>query len=136
MASSNPGITNLDVEAQFPTADAPTANAATSRATRAAENIEAQRAGESYGDPSGKLWSMYLTEAEKQDKEITESWKGDTDGILVFTGLFSATVAAFIIESYKKLSPDSAMQRSHCSHKYLINLSISRTGSLSRTSRH
>ncbi len=69
---------------------------------------------------------MYLTEAEKQDTEVTESWKGDTDGILVFvspgpvpfvhihhlkyilkTGLFSATVAAFIIEIYKKLSPDS-----------------------------
>ncbi|KAH8982758.1 hypothetical protein EDB86DRAFT_2771803, partial [Lactarius hatsudake] len=53
-------------------------------------------------------WSMYLTEAEKQDMRVTESWKGDTDGILVFTGLFSATVAAFLIESYKKLSPDSS----------------------------
>ncbi|KAH9026098.1 hypothetical protein EDB84DRAFT_1420142, partial [Lactarius hengduanensis] len=50
---------------------------------------------------------MYLTEAEKQDKEVTETWKGDTDGILVFTGLFSATVASFIIESYQNLSPDS-----------------------------
>ena len=68
---------------------------------------------------------MYLTEAEKQDTEVTESWKGDTDGILVFvspgpvspvhvhrlkhtlkTGLFSATVASFIIESYQNLSPD------------------------------
>ncbi len=27
---------------------------------------------------------MYLTEAEKQDTEVTESWKGDTEGILVF----------------------------------------------------
>ncbi|KAI9447532.1 hypothetical protein H4582DRAFT_2137090, partial [Lactarius indigo] len=53
------------------------------------------------------LWSMYLTEAEKQDAEVLESWKGDANGILVFTGLFSATVAAFIIESYKQLSPDS-----------------------------
>ncbi|KAH8981019.1 hypothetical protein EDB92DRAFT_1805449, partial [Lactarius akahatsu] len=53
------------------------------------------------------LWSMYLTEAEKQDKEVTETWKGDTDRILVFTGLFSATVASFIIESYQNLSPDS-----------------------------
>jgi hypothetical protein len=70
---------------------------------------------------------MYLTEAEKQDKEVAESWKGDTDGILVFvshrlvllqcqclkknilkTGLFSATVASFIIESYQNLSPDSS----------------------------
>ncbi|KAF8269078.1 hypothetical protein EI94DRAFT_1447824, partial [Lactarius quietus] len=51
-------------------------------------------------------WSIYLTEAEKQDTELTESWKSDTKGILVFTGLFSATVALFIIKSYKKLSPD------------------------------
>ena len=40
--------------------------------------------GENYGDPSGRLWMMYLTEAEKEDKEITESWQGDADGILVF----------------------------------------------------
>ncbi|KAH9015802.1 hypothetical protein EDB85DRAFT_1875500, partial [Lactarius pseudohatsudake] len=64
--------------------------------------------GENYGDSAGGLWSLYLTEAEKQDKELYESLKGDADGILVFTGLFSATVAAFIIESYKKLSPDSS----------------------------
>ncbi|KAH9071478.1 hypothetical protein EDB83DRAFT_2198475, partial [Lactarius deliciosus] len=62
---------------------------------------------ENHGDPSDGLWSIYLTEAEKEDMQLTESWKGDTDGILVFTGLFSATVAAFLIESYKKLSPDS-----------------------------
>ncbi|KAH9170378.1 hypothetical protein EDB89DRAFT_2098028, partial [Lactarius sanguifluus] len=70
-----------------------------------AGNPDPQR-GEKYGDPSDGLWSMYLTEAEKQDKDVTESWKGDTEGILVFTGLFSATVAAFIIESYKLLSPN------------------------------
>ncbi|KAI9467267.1 hypothetical protein BJY52DRAFT_1079426, partial [Lactarius psammicola] len=52
-------------------------------------------------------WSLYLDEVEKVDKGVTESWKGDTEGIIVFTGLFSATVAAFIVESYKKLSPDS-----------------------------
>ncbi|KAH9164082.1 hypothetical protein EDB89DRAFT_2078275 [Lactarius sanguifluus] len=69
-------------------------------------DTDAQR-GENYGDSSGRLWTMYLTEAEEQDKEITESWKGEAEGILVFTGLFSATVASFIIESYKQLSPDS-----------------------------
>ncbi|KAH9079595.1 hypothetical protein EDB83DRAFT_1291712 [Lactarius deliciosus] len=63
--------------------------------------------GEKFGDSSDGLWSMYLTEAEKQDKDVTESWKGDAEGILVFTGLFSATVAAFIIESYQNLSPKS-----------------------------
>ncbi|KAI0064224.1 hypothetical protein BV25DRAFT_295778 [Artomyces pyxidatus] len=60
-----------------------------------------------YGDSSGKLWTMYITQAGEYDKELAESWKGDMDGIIVFTGLFSATVAAFIIESYKQLSPDS-----------------------------
>ncbi len=43
--------------------------------------------GEKYGDSSDGLWSMYLTEAEKQDKDVTESWKGDTEGILVFVSL-------------------------------------------------
>ncbi|KAH9043054.1 hypothetical protein EDB85DRAFT_906141 [Lactarius pseudohatsudake] len=41
--------------------------------------------GEKFGDSSDGLWSMYLTEAEKQDKDVTESWKGDAEGILVFT---------------------------------------------------
>ncbi|KAI9438975.1 hypothetical protein H4582DRAFT_106978 [Lactarius indigo] len=71
-----------------------------------ADDPEVQR-DENQGDSSDGLWSMYLTEAEKQDTEVIESWKGDTNGILVFTGLFSATVAAFLVESYKKLSPDS-----------------------------
>ncbi|KAI9438708.1 hypothetical protein H4582DRAFT_1814466, partial [Lactarius indigo] len=59
------------------------------------------------GDPTDKTWSMYLSESEKYDMAISDGWKDDANGILVFTGLFSATVAAFIIESYKKLSPDS-----------------------------
>ena len=40
--------------------------------------------GGKYGDSSDTVWSMYLTSAEKQDKDITESWKRDTDGIIVF----------------------------------------------------
>ncbi|KAH9041597.1 hypothetical protein EDB85DRAFT_1365042 [Lactarius pseudohatsudake] len=69
-----------------------------------------QASTENYGDPSGKLWSMYLTEAKKEDGQITKKWTEDTNGVLVFTGLFSAIVAAFIMESYKKLSPDSGDQ--------------------------
>ena len=76
-----------------------------------------------------KMWAEYMEEAEKYDNRDAEAWKGDSDGILVFvrptlliplfisitnwnwkTGLFSATVGAFIIEFYKKLSPDSGGQ--------------------------
>ncbi|KAN0133856.1 hypothetical protein V8E53_008351 [Lactarius tabidus] len=58
-------------------------------------------------DSSDGLWSMYLTEAAKEDKEVTELWKRDTDGILVFTGMFSAVVVTFIRLGIEGLSPDS-----------------------------
>ncbi|KAH9954604.1 hypothetical protein BC827DRAFT_1158680 [Russula dissimulans] len=50
------------------------------------------------------LWAVVFNEGEKYDRTLVESWKGDMDGILIFTGLFSATVAAFIIDGYKYLS--------------------------------
>ncbi|KAH9003506.1 hypothetical protein EDB86DRAFT_2368109, partial [Lactarius hatsudake] len=56
------------------------------------------------------MWTLSLSQFEKHDREITDRWKSDTDGVLVFTGLFSATVAAFVIESYKRLSVDSGDQ--------------------------
>jgi hypothetical protein len=73
------------------------------------------------------MWTEYMIEAEKYDSRIAESWKANSDGLLVFirssllfplfiaittwkTGLFSATVGAFIIEFYKRLSPDSGHQ--------------------------
>ena len=40
--------------------------------------------GTNYGDSSNALFSMYLSRAEKFDKEQSESWKGNADGILVF----------------------------------------------------
>ncbi|KAJ7644704.1 hypothetical protein FB45DRAFT_298924, partial [Roridomyces roridus] len=67
---------------------------------------------EFYIDPNGeaaaaKLWSVYVSEAEKYDKSLVESWKSDMEGILIFAGLFSASLTAFIIESYPTLVPDS-----------------------------
>ncbi|KAH9164089.1 hypothetical protein EDB89DRAFT_2234088 [Lactarius sanguifluus] len=88
--------------------------------------------GENYGDSSGRLWMMYLSEAEKEDKEIIENWKVDTEGILVFTGLSSATVASFIVESYKQLSPDSSVTTSTSLLEYLRNLPTPPTGHLLR----
>lgn len=67
----------------------------------------AAHAGDTYSDSSGALFSMYLSRAENYDKEIAESWKADADGILIFTGLFSAIVAAFVIEGLKNLQPDT-----------------------------
>ncbi|KAJ7898667.1 hypothetical protein B0H14DRAFT_3853077 [Mycena olivaceomarginata] len=52
-------------------------------------------------------WSIYVSAAEKYDDALVESWKGDMDGLVIFSSLFSGIVAAFIIESYKTLQPDS-----------------------------
>ncbi|KZV70894.1 hypothetical protein PENSPDRAFT_752164 [Peniophora sp. CONT] len=57
-------------------------------------------------DLSDQFWSLYLSDAEKHDRLRAERWKGDMDGILIFTGLFAATVAAFVVYSLPTLSPD------------------------------
>ncbi|KAJ7785295.1 hypothetical protein DFH07DRAFT_726715, partial [Mycena maculata] len=54
-----------------------------------------------------KLWAVYISEAEKYDKSLAESWKSDMEGMLIFAGLFSTSLTAFIIESYTTLVPDS-----------------------------
>ncbi|KAJ7907408.1 hypothetical protein B0H13DRAFT_1477356, partial [Mycena leptocephala] len=53
------------------------------------------------------LWAVYVSEAEKYDKSLVESWKNDMEGMPIFAGLFSASLTAFLIESYKTLTPDS-----------------------------
>ncbi|KAF8147049.1 hypothetical protein K438DRAFT_1542825, partial [Mycena galopus ATCC 62051] len=53
-----------------------------------------------------KLWAVYISEAEKYDKALVESWKADMEGLLIFAGLFSATLTAFLLESYRSLTPD------------------------------
>ncbi len=78
-------------------------------------------------DSSGKLWSIYLAEADEQDEEVTELWRREADSILVFvsvnipfhvylyrpskailkTGLFSSVIATFLSLSYYGLFPDS-----------------------------
>ncbi|KAH9173675.1 hypothetical protein EDB89DRAFT_1849714, partial [Lactarius sanguifluus] len=59
-----------------------------------------------YSDSSGAIFSMYITRALEFDDENVENWKGGADGILVFTGIFSATVATFIAMSYPNLQQD------------------------------
>ncbi|KAI9439619.1 hypothetical protein H4582DRAFT_1850790, partial [Lactarius indigo] len=49
---------------------------------------------------------MYIDRALKFDDENVENWKGGADGILVFTGVFSSTVATFIAMSYPTLNQD------------------------------
>ncbi|KAJ7578508.1 hypothetical protein C8J56DRAFT_797158 [Mycena floridula] len=54
------------------------------------------------------VFSSYVREAKIYDEAMVSRWKVTMDGILLFAALFSAVVTAFIIESYKLLSPDPA----------------------------
>ncbi|KAJ7110673.1 hypothetical protein C8R44DRAFT_592697, partial [Mycena epipterygia] len=51
-------------------------------------------------------WAVYISEAETYDKALVDSWKSDMGGLLIFAGLFSASLTAFLVESYKTLNPD------------------------------
>ncbi|KAJ7657761.1 hypothetical protein DFH06DRAFT_1408772 [Mycena polygramma] len=55
---------------------------------------------------AAKLWAVYVSEAEKYDRSLVETWKSDMEGLLIFAALFSAILTAFIVESYKSLNPD------------------------------
>ncbi|VDC05908.1 unnamed protein product [Peniophora sp. CBMAI 1063] len=61
-------------------------------------------------NPTNIIWSTYLDAAQDDDQARPKNWEGNTAGILTFTGLFAATVAAFTLESYKQLSPDTGEQ--------------------------
>jgi hypothetical protein len=78
-------------------------------------------------DSETDVWNMYLDQVKEDDQRTTDTWKEDANGILVFvslnllvslstpitslkSGLFTATVGAFVIEFYKQLSPDSGSQ--------------------------
>ncbi|KAJ7153335.1 hypothetical protein C8R46DRAFT_961684, partial [Mycena filopes] len=56
---------------------------------------------------AAKLWTIYVGEAERYDNALVESWKANMEGMLIFSGLFSASLTAFLIESYRSLQPDS-----------------------------
>ncbi|KZV65230.1 hypothetical protein PENSPDRAFT_756695 [Peniophora sp. CONT] len=60
--------------------------------------------------PQDKFWGTYLRAMKDEDEARPKDWDGNTGSILTFTGLFAATVAAFLIESYTLLSPDPGDQ--------------------------
>ncbi|KAF8272065.1 hypothetical protein EI94DRAFT_1718917 [Lactarius quietus] len=53
----------------------------------------------SFVDDSEPIFSMYLEMAEEEDKKLAEKWQANADGILIFTGLFSAAVASLISDT-------------------------------------
>ncbi|KAH9989146.1 hypothetical protein BJV77DRAFT_699077 [Russula vinacea] len=59
------------------------------------------------GDSSGPFFSMYCKAADVEDKKKVEQWQNDAEGILIFTGLFSAAVAQLLSITVPDLRPNS-----------------------------
>ncbi|KAF8814587.1 hypothetical protein BYT27DRAFT_7206041 [Phlegmacium glaucopus] len=57
-----------------------------------------------------KLWSIYNKEAESYDRALMETWRDDMDSIIIFAGLFSAVLTAFLVDASKNLKPDPTEQ--------------------------
>ncbi|KAN0139101.1 hypothetical protein V8E53_003103, partial [Lactarius tabidus] len=71
-----------------------------------------------FADGSGHIFSMYSEMAAEEDKKIVENWKADADGILIFTGLFSAAVATLISVSIQDIQENPQ----DISNFYLANI--------------
>ncbi|KAH9987806.1 hypothetical protein BJV77DRAFT_770288 [Russula vinacea] len=59
------------------------------------------------GDSSGPFFSIYSKTAKEEDDKMVDRWQKDADGILIFTGLFSAAVAALLALTVPDLRPNS-----------------------------
>ncbi|KAH9967604.1 hypothetical protein BGW80DRAFT_1340405, partial [Lactifluus volemus] len=46
---------------------------------------------------------MYIKMTEGEDEKMSHRWQKDADGILIFTGLFSAALAALLTVSVQDL---------------------------------
>lgn len=59
-----------------------------------------------YGDSSWPLYSMYSKIAQQDDNKLADRCQKDTNGTMVFTGLFAATVASLLSVSMQDLKPN------------------------------
>ncbi|KAI9455888.1 hypothetical protein F5148DRAFT_1002173, partial [Russula earlei] len=64
-----------------------------------------------FDSSANALWTLYKNETKSHDEARIQLLKDDMDGVLIFAGLFSAALTAFIIDSKQtlKLSPADQM---------------------------
>ncbi|KAI0245374.1 hypothetical protein BJV78DRAFT_412285 [Lactifluus subvellereus] len=58
-----------------------------------------------FAEGSGPLFLMYRKMTEEEDKKMVERWQKDAEGIIIFTGLLSAAVAAVLAMTVGSLDP-------------------------------
>ncbi|KAH9177058.1 hypothetical protein EDB89DRAFT_1902769 [Lactarius sanguifluus] len=56
-----------------------------------------------FDDSTNALWSLHVKEARSNDGSRIQSLKDDMDGVLIFVGLFSATLTSCIVDKIQGL---------------------------------
>ncbi|EIN07365.1 hypothetical protein PUNSTDRAFT_26629, partial [Punctularia strigosozonata HHB-11173 SS5] len=52
-------------------------------------------------------WSLCLKAMQDHDRRLVAGWNNEIDTMLIFAGLFSAVLTAFLLESMDQLEPDT-----------------------------
>ncbi|KAI0277160.1 hypothetical protein BGY98DRAFT_648573 [Russula aff. rugulosa BPL654] len=63
-----------------------------------------------FDDSANALWTLYGKEAKSHDEARIETLKDNMDGVLIFAGLFSATLTSFLIDAKQNLQASPADQ--------------------------
>ncbi|KAG6828160.1 hypothetical protein H0H92_008971 [Tricholoma furcatifolium] len=79
-----------------------------------------------YDGHTDKFWSFYNAETAQRDSKMTKAWESDMKITLIFSGLFSATIAAFMVQSQKLLRQNPVAE----THNLLAQLVAARQSKL------
>ncbi|KAI0278417.1 hypothetical protein BGY98DRAFT_917075 [Russula aff. rugulosa BPL654] len=74
---------------------------------------ESHRQHQEFEDGANDLWSLYGKEAQIYDESWMKTMKDDMGGILIFAGIFSAVLTAFLVPKIQDLKVDSADQSAY-----------------------
>ncbi|KAF8150871.1 hypothetical protein B0H34DRAFT_154850 [Crassisporium funariophilum] len=72
----------------------------------------------------GEPWENCYKRLKDYDDDACEVWRDGVDQLLIFAGLFSSAVTAFVIESYKKLQEDPSDRNSLLLQQILLQAHI------------
>ncbi|KAI0276086.1 hypothetical protein BGY98DRAFT_919831, partial [Russula aff. rugulosa BPL654] len=80
-----------------------------------------------FDEDANDLWSLYGKEAKSHDVARIETLRGDMDGVLIFAGLFSAVLTAFVVLKILDLKVNSADQSAYYQNQtaYMLGQIIS-----------
>ncbi|TFK63818.1 hypothetical protein BDN72DRAFT_775447 [Pluteus cervinus] len=73
-------------------------------------------------------WEQCYKRVKEYDEDMCKAWKDEIDKLLVFAGLFSAAVTAFVVESYQWLDGSGDQTTNLLSQ--LISIQLNGTGSI------